>query len=120
MTENLRSAIEKAELTQKSLIALTSQETTFDQRELARLRSLLQHDMLAISRLSREDEDLRSDRSRFAEFKERQNAVHSELSQHQAQWLIPQIEKDRAGYEKATRQIRKSQEDFFIWAKQNV
>ncbi|MEL7188396.1 MAG: hypothetical protein AAGK17_02500 [Pseudomonadota bacterium] len=116
MTESLREAIEKASTTQKALVAVTAENEAFDQRKLIKLRSQYQHDMLAISRLLREDNGLRAEPMRFNEFKARLKTTQDELSQHQAKWLIREIENDRSGYERATRALRSSQEAFFKWA----
>ena len=115
MTESLREAIEKASRTQKALVAVTANSGTFDQRELIKLRSQYQHDMLAISQIVREDKSLRSSMPKFNEFKTRLQAMQDELSQHQAKWMIRDIENDRPGYERATLALRNSQENFFKW-----
>ncbi|KWV90462.1 hypothetical protein [Erythrobacter sp. YT30] len=117
MTDTLAQAIDKASQTQKALVSATAPGKPLDLKELVRLRSQFQHDMLAISNLARADQNLRSDPARFSEFRSRQSEISNELSNHQAKWMMKDIEQNRTDYEIATQSLRASQERFFAWAK---
>lgn len=117
MSDDLRSAIDQARQTQRALIEATSAGDAFDQKELVRLRSQFQQDMLAISQQSRSDPKLNADMARANEFAKRHRETQDMLSRHQSKWLLHEIERDRQGYEDATTALRKAQDEYFKWAK---
>lgn len=108
--------MDKASSTRKQLVALTANGKGIDHRELIKLRSQFQRDMLAIAQLAREDHGLKAKPELFSEFRDKHNAACTDLSQHQAQWMMHNIDKDRAGYEADTDKLRQSHNEFFKWA----
>jgi len=117
MSADLHSAIDQAQETQRALIAATSKGGTFDQKELVRLRSQFQRDMLAISQQSRSDAWLNANPGRANEFAKRHRETQDMLSRHQSKWMLREIEQNPQGYQAATAELRKAQDEYFVWAK---
>lgn len=116
MASDLLSTIEQAKKTQRALIAATDHQSEVSDRDLVNLRKQFLTDMLAISQVSRGDTKLKSDPARYAEFSKRHNEAQDMLSRHQSKWMLRAIERDFAGYKKATAELRRAQEDYFNWA----
>ncbi len=120
MASELLTAIQTAQQTQRDLIAATDAPGRYDERQLVRLRGKFQKDMLAISHISQDDPGLKADREKYLEFSKRHRETQDMLSRHQSSWMLREIERDWEGYQKATMELRKAQDEFFDWAKRSI
>ena len=110
------SLVQSAQRTQNALIQATGSSASYDAKELVRLRGQFQSDMLAISNASRRDATIGSIGASSDVFRKRHQEMQNRLSAHQADWMLYQIDADWEGYQRATSELKKAQEEYFEWA----